>query len=218
MIRSIRNGVLVFAAAAFTLPGAAIAGSDNEIYVLQQSSTGLGNTLVIDQSNANESLVRGLGESEFAPATQKGDGNSADLTITGNGGEIRLLQDNFATGQPGNAAKVTVGGDNLATVQQVGSGNLAELEVTGSLSEGSILQNGSQNDALLSVSGNNANGSITQNGDGNNTVLAVTGSGTSVDYTLVGDNVTNVQNGGVQVFTNGASVTITQTAVVPLSR
>lgn len=218
MMNSIRIRTLMLGAACIVLPGAAIAGGGNEIYVLQESATGLGNKLEIDQSGANDSLVRGLGDSELAPATQKGDGNSADLTITGNGGEIRLEQDNFATGQPGNTANVTVDGGNLATVQQLGSGNLATLGVSGSLTEGGIFQNGDGNNALLTVSGSNTSGSVTQNGDGNETALTVTGNGTAVDYTLNGNSVTNVPGGGVQVINNGAQVTITQTAIVPISR
>jgi hypothetical protein len=114
---------------------------------------------------------------------------------------------------------VTVNGDGTGLVSQNGGGNTANMLITGLGSTGSIYQNGDGNNIGtgtltehgLKVEGKNASGSITQNGDGNTTSLAVFGNGTSVDYTVNGDNFTNVPAGGVQVISNGATVTITQT-------
>lgn len=208
--------VFVAALPLAALPGAAAAG-ENTIYVLQDSGTGTGNTLIVDQSLANDSVVRGFG-SPLSPATQSGDDNFADLSIEGTGGVIQLLQDNAAVGLPGNAATITVDGDALALVRQEGAGNLATVDVSGELAQGGVLQAGSLNDARLTVAGSGATGSITQVGDNNETVLEVLGSGTVVDYTLNGSDLTNAQAGGLQVFTNGAIVTITQSTIVPISR
>lgn len=199
------------------LAGPAAAGNSNTIYVIQESSLGgSGNTLTVDQSAANNSLVRGLNEGEAAK--QKGDGNEAILTIEGTGGVIELLQDNSASGLPGNRARVEVNGNALGTVSQIGSNNRAVLSVSGELAQGTIIQNGDLNTANLTVAGSDANGSITQTGGQTETQLNVLGAGTSVNYTVNGNGVSNVQAGGLQVFTNGATVTITQTAVVPISR
>lgn len=194
--------------------GTAFSGSNNTIYVLQERSPGgAGNTLEVDQSSASNSLVRGLNEGE--PAQQLGGGNTATLTIEGNGGVVELLQDTGSASGSGNIATIGTSSNALGIVSQIGTANLATLEVSGTLASGSIFQNGIGNNAGLVVAGTEANGSITQNGNNNVTNLAVTGAGTSVDYTVNGNNLTNVPGGGVQVYTNGATVTITQTSSLP---
>lgn len=218
MVRTETTLALAVAALIVGSAGMASAGSSNTIYVIQESKTGAGNTLTVDQSEANGSLVGGLGSSGMAPAIQRGDHNEATLTIKGDGGVIRLLQDSFDASGTGNAAVVAVTGPATARVSQVGGANEAALTVTGALAAGVINQNGALNNASLTVDGVGANGSITQNGINNVTALEVLGAGTSVDYTVTGNNTTNVPNGGVQVFSNGASITITQTPVVPISR
>ena len=116
-----------------------------------------------------------------------------------------------------NNAVVSVLGSGLGLVSQNGEGNVANISVKGTDTIGSVSQVGNLNNVGtltepgLKIEGENAKGSVTQNGNGNNTSLAVFGNGTSVDYTLNGDNITNVPAGGVQVISNGATVTITQT-------
>lgn len=192
------------------MAGTASAGNGNELYLLQERTFGTeGNTLSVDQSLANNSIIRGLNSSQ--PATQKGDGNRAVLTIKGNGGRVSLLQNNSVLQGAGNSAVVNLSGNALATVSQIGAGNTADLTVAGKFAQGSILQTGKSNNANLKVSGDGAKGLVAQVGNNNNTGLEVTGKGTTVSYTLIGSNVTNVPAGGVQVYTNGAAVSITQT-------
>lgn len=214
-------GLLATTTAAIMLAasGLAFAGSGNTISIIQERTFGVeGNTLVVDQTDADSSEVTGLNRTtlgnslDSTSAIQRGNGNEASLTIEGQGGTIQLLQDNSSSQGEGNTATVDVSNGGLARVGQVGSGNLATLSVSGALTEGNIFQNGTDNTAGLTVDGTNASGTITQNGDNITTNLAVTGAGTSVDYTANGQNVTNVPSGGVQVYTNGATVTITQTA------
>jgi hypothetical protein len=193
--------------------GTALAGSGNTIYVLQERTGGNGgNTLSVDQIDATNSLVGGL-DGGTSPAKQLGGDNTATLSIEGNGGTIQLLQNNTQT-EPGNGNVATVGltGNGTALVSQIGNLNSATLNVSGDLANGTIIQNGIGNDAGLTVQGSGTKGSITQNGNNTNTSLEVSGAGTSVNYTLNGNNVTTVPGNGVQVYTNGASVTITQSA------
>ncbi|MEP9374472.1 hypothetical protein [Mesorhizobium sp. KR1-2] len=192
------------------MAGTAGAGNGNKLYLLQEKTFGTeGNTLSVDQSQANDSIIRGLVSGQ--PATQKGSGNRAELTIDGNGGRVQLLQNNSISGGAGNSAVVNLSGNALAILGQVGAGNTANLSVAGELAQGSIFQTGKFNNADLSVSGNRAKGLVTQIGNNITTGLSVTGTGTTVSYTVNGNNVTNAPGGGVQVYTNGAAVSITQT-------
>lgn len=187
------------------LASAAWAGSGNTITVIQERTFGTeGNTLTVDQSQADHSLVRGLLDEA---ARQKGNDNEATLTLEGYGGVIQLLQDNSFTRGAGNAAVVNAGANSIAAVAQIGSGNLATLDVSGTLARGTVLQTGSGNNANLTVEGTGANGLIAQIGRNNVTTLEV--SGASVNYTVIGNNLSNA--GGPQVYSNGATVTITQT-------
>lgn len=194
------------------MAGTASAGNGNELYLLQEKTFGTeGNTLSVDQSQANGSLIQGLKIGHRA--TQKGDGNLARIIVEGDGGRVNLLQDNSTSRGAGNSAVVNLSGNALATVGQVGANNAATLSVAGALAQGSIFQAGKSNQASLQVSGQKAQGFVTQIGNNNTTGLSVTGPGTTVSYTLIGNNVTNVPGGGVQVYTNGAAVSITQTTL-----
>jgi hypothetical protein len=234
MTRNITMSAILLVA----LCGTAYAGDNNQITITQD---GFANSLTVDQSQASNSIVGGVsllngpltGDSPAQlrlndTAEQKGTGNTAKLTITNltddenhlfDHGRIGILQDNSTSLAGPNVALVTVNGNGTGLVSQNGGGNTANMLITGLGSTGSIYQNGDGNNIGtqtltehgLKVEGKNASGSITQNGDGNNTNLAVFGNGTSVDYTLNGDNITNVPAGGVQVISNGATVTITQT-------
>src|SRR6476620_7830830 len=86
-------------------------GQQNTVYIEQ---TGTGNNLIVDQSAAENSRVRGLGntnrlELELGVQTfdgtipladaarQSGNDNSASITLTGRGGEARLDQNSRTT-------------------------------------------------------------------------------------------------------------------------
>ena len=139
------------------------AGNGNMIYIKQESPAGstAGNSLTINQSEANNSLVHGPnaellnvletfsandpqadmlvpGSGSVAgstPSTQRGEGNQATLTLIGDGGELQLLQDT-STGQvflpsAGNHAVITARGAVLGGVIQLGENNTANLDLTG---------------------------------------------------------------------------------------
>jgi hypothetical protein len=235
MTRNITMSAILLAA----LCGTAYAGENNQITITQDglaNSLSVDQSKASNSVVGGVSLLNGpLADDASAKlrlndtAEQKGTGNTAKLTITNltddenhllfDHGQIGLRQDNSLSSAGPNVALVTVNGDGTGLVSQNGGGNTANMLITGLGSTGSIYQNGDGNNIGtqtltehgLKVEGKNASGSITQNGDGNNTNLAVFGNGTSVDYTLNGDNITNVPAGGVQVISNGATVTITQT-------
>lgn len=235
MTRNITMSAILLAA----LCGTAYAGENNQITITQDgfaNSLSVDQSKASNSTVGGVSLLNGpLADDASAKlrlndtAEQKGTGNTAKLTITNltddenhllfDHGQIGLRQDNSLSSAGPNVALVTVNGDGTGLVSQNGGGNTANMLITGLGSTGSIYQNGDGNNigtgALtehgLKVEGKNASGSITQNGDGNTTSLAVFGNGTSVDYTVNGDNFTNVPAGGVQVISNGATVTITQT-------
>src|SRR5690606_39056972 len=126
--------VLAFGLAIASAPS--YAGDNNTIRVKQESFGFGGNSLKIDQSLANDSLVIGpslatitaveenslitdqpsnLLSSSTASlnppdALQKGDGNEAELRMVGNGGVLQLQQDN-SVGRPVGARGT---GGNLA--------------------------------------------------------------------------------------------------------
>lgn len=147
-------------------------------------------------------------------ALQRGFGNSADITLTGDSGFVGLLQNNSSGGLSNNAV-VTLDGNGTALVSQQGSGNGANLSVSGPRAVGAILQQGSGNDVDLTVAGADARGTISQLGSNNTSSLAVvSANGASVSYTLQGSGITNFNPlQGVDVTTNAASVSITQTAI-----
>jgi hypothetical protein len=215
----------VIGAAAFVMScGVAYAGDLNTIVIKQDNTLGIGlNSLIADQSGATGSLIAGAKPNSgntlslSDTATQTGGNNTAELTIKdaygATGGQIGLLQSN-TTGLGGglNSAIVSVVGGGLGLVSQTGGDNTANLTVDGIGASGSIYQNGIGNSAGLTVRGHDAKGSTVQNGDNSNINLLVSGTGTSASYTINGSNVTSISPGGVQVISNGATVTITQTA------
>lgn len=185
------------------------AGDNNSVDLLQISTGQIGNTLSIDQSDANNAVLAG-DRLAITPARQLGDGNVADLTIAGEGGQIGFGQSGQA-----NAATVSIlGANGFGQIEQLGNLNNATLNVdSGSLTapaDGLIAQFGNRNTATLNVRGTNASGELIQVGSGNTNTLTVDGPDASVVFTQVGRNLTNAGVNGVEVFTNG-SVSITQT-------
>jgi hypothetical protein len=204
----------IAAATMFTLlaSGAAMAGGGNTLYVLQDASArpDIGNRLVIDQSAASNALVG----TALVPATQRGANNNADLTMSGFGGTIQLLQDNSdASANPiGNSLSISTAGASVAVAVQTGDGNLASL-VLAPLSAGTIVQNGDLNAASVIVSGSLAAGTIIQNGDQNTANLAV-GGFSAVTYVQNGDGLStdglSYSGQPVTVWSNAGAVLITQ--------
>src|SRR5690606_13298585 len=81
------------------------------------------------------------------PALQRGERNSASLTLMGEGGVLQILQQNMENvaepvpGLLGNTATMTAGAGALGAVIQLGDNNLATLNL-GAASAGLIAQNG----------------------------------------------------------------------------
>lgn len=232
------RSTLLGAAAAMALgailaAGSSYAGDENTIHLKQESPLGSlhGNTLSVDQSTANRSAVGGpnLPVSMSPPeltldmvaggtpsaALQRGEGNVATLTMTGDGGTLLLMQDTSPGGalqMPGsgtsNYAEVTTIGAALGAVVQMGTGNRAELDLDNS--RGLIGQFGTDLNAKLQV-GSGGQGRIVQVGHNNRTELMVS-AGADVTYSQIGNNLTTVNPAAVQVFaTNPGNITITQT-------
>lgn len=191
-----------------------LAGGGNTLYVLQDATPrpDIGNRLTIDQSAATGARVG----TALVPATQRGAGNSAELTMSGFGGSAQFMQDNSdAAANPlGNTLSIVAAGASLAAIVQAGDGNAAAIEVA-PLSAASILQNGDLNDASLTVSGSLAAGTIIQNGNRNDANLSV-GGFSAVTYIQNGNELTtdglSYRGQPVTVWSNAGTVLITQSS------
>lgn len=188
---------------------AAQAGDGNQIYILQQSPLGLdgGNTLNVDQTAARGSVVAGAfnDAASITPALQSGIGNSGQIKISGEDGQVVFLQEGI-----GNAASVSLSSAlGMAFLQQDGVANIATLTVDPLGASGMIQQIGNGNLADLTV-GAGAKGQLVQEGNNNQFGFTVSGAGTTASYTAVGNNMTPAGTGPM-VISNGGSVTITQT-------
>ncbi|MBU2359134.1 MAG: hypothetical protein KKB02_09425, partial [Alphaproteobacteria bacterium] len=121
---------------------------------------------------------------DLAPAVQFGSGNSASITLSGDGG--------------------------VAGLNQLGNDNNAIINVDGLDASGSVFQNGDRNAADLLVSSSGASGALIQIGNDNNTRLSVSGSANaSVSFTLEGNGVTTTVPATVSSI-GGGQVTIIQ--------
>nr|WP_321444466.1 hypothetical protein [uncultured Cohaesibacter sp.] len=220
-----------------TLP--AFAG-DNNVLILKQEGTA--NEISIDQQNASNSQVGGvelvpglnLEDTTFNqidlttneatalanPASQFGTGNTADITLDGEGGAVFLQQGGQLTDGNNNATVAInsgLTGGSFAAILQNGSNNTANAAINGSLSQADILQQGNGNQGTVSIGADGlptdrVRASLTQNGDNNNTELQVTGiNAGEYSYTVNGSNTsTSVP---AAIVTNGASVSITQSTL-----
>lgn len=189
----------------------ATAGDGNKVFLLQESGGGSGNNLVIDQSNASNSIVAG-DELGLDPAEQIGGGNSAEITLEGENSTVLFSQNSAGTGGLlGNTALVS--GNALATIvlDQNGSGNFGEINVSGQGGTGVLRQTGNDNEGSVFVTGEQALGELNQIGDGNSFTVRVEGDNTTAIYTQVGDNLTTPSGVGASVFSNaGGTVIINQ--------
>lgn len=225
--------------------GQAFAGSNNIVFTVQESPEGTtnGNTLFIDQSGASYSTAVGVAptllqqiiDGDLATnledtvltsvgainppyLTQRGEGNSASVTLTGVGGEIQLHQD-VAPGVPlvigaaagGNSATVDADGAVLGAVVQIGAGNIAVLTLSGDSSTGLVSQFGTDLSTDLTVN-DGGRAQIIQQGSGSDTGPIVVPVGSSLSYTQVGNNLQPIGPTGLQFYTTAVgTITITQT-------
>lgn len=186
----------------------AVAAQENSLFILQDSTaTGAPNAIFVDQSRARLSQVGSADD----PVEQIGGGNEAQIMISGLGSQVALSQEAIAPFTQGNSVSLTVmGSANVSEISQLGAGNRGSLLVDGTEAEASLLQTGNFNDGNVAVLGENASGNLRQVGDGNETDLRVEGPGTDVTYSVIGNNLAGLVP--PSVISNGATVTITQTA------
>ncbi len=187
------------------------AGSENSVYLLQETSPtgGLGNTLTVNQSSASNSLVAG-NTSRTRPAIQRGTSNSGTITVAKKNANVIFLQGNLNPTSSWNSATVNItGADALALLQQNGLNNTGLIEVSGRWASGSLIQIGEGNNGTVTVSGESSSGLLVQDGDKN--VYSLNVSGGDVSYTIIGSGVTSSTS--PQVYSNGGTVTITQTVL-----
>jgi hypothetical protein len=226
--------LIPIAAAAFLCGAfAAEAGDNNTILLIQQSPMGStsGNTLSIDQSGANGSTVAGVGrgnpllrgalaaigiDAEYA--VQQGEDNVAKLTLTGTGGDLRLLQSSnpilpvgAGVTDPTNTATVVARDFANGAVAQIGLGNTATMTLDEN-ANGLVTQLGSRLTATLTV-GERGNAVITQIGNNSRTPSLEVLAGATLAYTQIGDNIAPPTATPVQVISaSPGPVSITQTA------
>ena len=214
--------------------GAAVAGDNNEAYLIQLSPLGTieGNTLSIDQEDASDSRVQGIGSQLIGEgpswlfnaiigtdpllATQRGEGNQATVGMNGTGGQLQLLQTNFESspwvpGEAGgyNNAILNSLGDSLGAVVQIGESNMAELSLDAG-AQGLIAQWGTGLSATLNVA-SDGQGTIFQKGNGSSVGTVNVLSNNAVTWTQIGDGLT-ATSPGLIFSTSPGAITITQIA------
>jgi hypothetical protein len=192
--------------AAFALiagaPGVALAGSNNLLYLSQQTDPSAldPNLFDSDQTAATATMIGTLNN----PAQQSGHGNSAAITLkshcpylTESCGTAQLVQDNSVTGVAGgliatagtlapNVANITISGLGNASVVQAGGDNRTTLTVDSGL--GVVSQSGIGNQATVDLSGA-TNGNVAQVGNNNTANFSVTTLGNAnVSVQQIGNN------------------------------
>lgn len=216
--------------------GAALAGDGNQLNLLQSSPSGSlnGNTLKVDQSGADYSVVGGLTSDSIGGlaagtlsrlnydstlATQLGEGNSATLNVEGYGARVQLLQASnpFASWAPGsavgnNSAVINAGANTLGAVAQVGLSNTATLSLDDG-ADGIITQLGSDLYSDLNVEAG-ASGTVLQIGDNSSTGTVTVAPGTQLTYTQIGSNIAPVDATGLSIIASYSfgPITVTQTS------
>lgn len=160
------------------VPCGVVADGNNTAFVAQN---GIGNTLLIDQSAASDSHVRGLGgwssQALLGPVSgtnpEKEDAFDLFFASAGSGNEP-LLQ----SGDDNEAHVIISGQDAIAVMMQLGDGNDGRINLAVSNTRGMLLQAGDENRGLVRVSATGAAGIMEQNGSNNDTELNVTSPGT----------------------------------------
>ena len=215
--------------------GTVQAGEGNTVDVVQENPhhSMPGHLLVVDQTEARNSRVSGLGPIDAGnlletattllprisgdllstvSALQRGSGHTATVTLGGDGGQVALFQDNSMSSGAGNHAQISTQGQALGVLYQSGSDHHARLTLHGSanaLAQGLIAQEGLGLNASLHVA-EGGTGEIIQQGAHSSASLDVA-TGTHASYTQIGNHLQNIGATGVQVFsTQPGMVSITQ--------
>jgi len=170
------------------------------------------NEIYIEQSGSANELTVNQSQARFA--TVRGFSGTNSLSVQNTAPLAPALQDGT-----GNIADIQMtggaaGAPLLAELSQQGNLNSGSIEITGFNSRAGLLQIGNNNNGTVSVDGNNMSGTLIQRGDDNDIGLSVDGTTASnVTYEVIGSGITTV-NGGASIVTNtGGSITIRQTLV-----
>jgi len=143
-------------------------------------------------------------------ATQKGQGNDIEMTVSGVSNKVSANQ-GFTVNSIGVPSESTMvsnnnfaalnvsGNNNNVTSQQTGLMNSVILGVTGNYNTATTIQNGNNNQGYTSINGNNNTATVNQNGNGNLSAVTVTGPGNNITVGQAGNNngaLINVANQG----------------------
>ncbi|WP_412504386.1 hypothetical protein [Roseovarius sp. SYSU LYC5161] len=218
--------------------GAAVAGSGNNAFVIQETPPNVsdGNSLSIDQSGASNSSVAGVSRNSVDPNDAT---NIISLAPAPDETQFLSIEDPLISFDPngaatqsgiGNSASIVAGSDTQVgmfqsgdyndgsidagsgqvLLYQEGNNNSGTLSTAGGASRASLLQEGNNNVGTVAVVGTDAEGLLTQVGDGNNTSLDVTTAGASVSFTVEGNNTSTSLPASVVSTSGGGQVTIIQ--------
>lgn len=191
--------------------GAALA-QNNQILIEQIAPVGasVGNTLIVDQSAASNSLVAGAPNGQnFELLVDQG--TTTTGTIDGNTINVFSAEETATQFGSGNRASIALRDNGtVAGLEQIGNGNFATIDVSGDNAFGSIIQQGDRNRGTLTVAEAGGLGELIQIGNDNDTVLSVAGNPNSaVSFTVQGNGVTTNVPASV-VTSSGGQVTIIQ--------
>lgn len=191
--------------------GAGTAAAQNNAILIDQGNPrggDVGNTLFVDQTGASNSLVAGIETGQPQDILQL-DPEITPLAL----GPVSNFDSEAPAVQfgSGNSASITLSGDGvIAGLSQLGNDNDAVMNISGLGAAGTIFQDGNGNEADLLVLSDRGRGELVQIGNDNDTELAVTGGpNASVSFTIEGNGVSTSVPASVSSFTGG-QVTIIQ--------
>lgn len=161
-------------------------GTENIAEVTSDSNSSL---LVDQQGNEQAAYVRLSGAANQGNVVQRGDGNSAEVVISGTVNAFSVSQDAGAAGSIGNEALLQqIGLGNVAFQTQIGRGNSMTLAQNGDNNFADLLQEGNNNQMQLEQNGNDHVATLKQYRDSAPPIIITqSGSPTSVQITQYGE-------------------------------
>lgn len=206
-----RAAFLTFFASIF--PAVSASADSNTLFLVQENpvASSIGNSLILDQSQARSATVASDSGNSLEAAMQFGSQNTAKIGMSGLDGYVGLSQGSSLLPSFDNGATISVTGTEVtALLQQFGNRNTGTIDVSGTNTVGSLIQDGNDNLGLVDVGGQNVTATLTQTGSNNNFGLVVDGANSSVTYNIIGDNIAPLADNPV-VRTNVSGVVVTMT-------
>lgn len=157
-------------------------------------------------SVASSLLATGLGSAMAEDANKNNIDPYTDLSryLIAPNGHIIPIENTFT---PVQAAAAQIG--NASLVSQLGTNNLASVNLQGPSNSSSQTQIGASNSSVLSATGEDNNLRSWQLGNNNSTTISVVGNNNIISNTQVGSNL----NYSLNQAGNGRSLSITQVGV-----